>query len=71
MELAFFTLLLKDGADRVSGGVAINDEWFFKTRLSKDRGCADSICYDFSLFLTPTCYRTNSRTPIDRQDSYL
>ena len=28
-------------------------------------------CYDFSLFLTPTRYRTDSRTPTDRRDSYL
>ena len=28
-------------------------------------------CYDFSLFLTLTRDRTDSHTPINRQDSYL
>jgi hypothetical protein len=28
-------------------------------------------CYDFSLFLTPTRYRTDSHPPIDHRDSYL
>ena len=43
MELAFLTLLLKDGADSVCGGVAINDEWVFKMWLTKDRGRANGI----------------------------
>ena len=43
VELAFLIPLLKDGANSVSGGVAINDELIFKSRLSKDRGSADSI----------------------------
>ena len=34
VELAFLIPLLKDGADSVSGGVAINRESFFKTGLS-------------------------------------
>ena len=38
MELAFLTLLLKDGADSVGGGVAINYKWVLEMGLSKDRG---------------------------------
>ena len=34
MELAFLIPLLKDGADSVSGGIAINRELIFKMRLS-------------------------------------
>ena len=34
VELAFLIPLLKDGADSVGGGVAINRELIFKTRLS-------------------------------------
>ena len=34
MELAFLIPLLKDSADSVSGGVAIDRESFFKTGLS-------------------------------------
>ena len=34
MELAFLIPLLKDGANSVSGGVAINCEWIFESRLS-------------------------------------
>ena len=43
MELAFLTLLLKDGADRVSGCVAINNKGVFKARLTKDGSSAYSI----------------------------
>ena len=43
MELAFLTLLLKDGADSVSGGVAINNERLLEAGLSKNRGGAHSI----------------------------
>jgi hypothetical protein len=43
VELAFFTLLLKDGADRVGGGVAIDNKWVFKAGLMKDWSCADGI----------------------------
>ena len=43
MELAFLTLLLKDGADRVGRGVAINDEGIFKTGLTKDGSGAYGI----------------------------
>ena len=34
VELAFLIPLLKDGADSVGGGVAINNELIFKSRLS-------------------------------------
>ena len=34
VELAFLIPLLKDGADGVGGGVAINNELIFKSRLS-------------------------------------
>ena len=40
-----------------------------EAKLSSD--LARGQCYDFSLFLTPTRYRTDSRAPIDRRDSYL
>ena len=43
MELAFLTLLLKDGADSVSGGVAINNKRIFESGLTKDRGRANSV----------------------------
>ena len=43
MELAFFTLLLKDGADSVSGGVAVNNKRIFESGLSKDGGRAHGI----------------------------
>jgi hypothetical protein len=36
VELAFLTLLLKDGADRVGRGVAINNKWVFESGLTKD-----------------------------------
>ena len=53
MELAFLIPLLKDGADSVGGGVAINYELVFKPRLSQDRGGADGVdqsmerCFEF------------------------
>ena len=43
MELAFLTLLLKDGANCVSRSVTINDEGIFKSWLAKDRGCANRV----------------------------
>ena len=43
MELAFFTPLLKDGANSVSRGVAIEDEGVLKTRLVQNRCCADRV----------------------------
>ena len=43
MELAFLTLLLKDGADGVSGGVAIDDKRILEAGLTKDRGCTNGI----------------------------
>ena len=43
MELAFLTLLLKDGADSVSGGVAIDNEGIFEAGLAEDRGRTNSI----------------------------
>ena len=43
VELAFLIPLLKDGADSVSGGVAINRELIFKAGLSQDRGGANCI----------------------------
>ena len=39
--------------------------------LSKTRSNLRSVCYDFSLFLTPTCDRTDFRIPNDRRDPYL
>ena len=43
MELAFLTLLLKDGADCVSGGVAINYEQVLEMRLTKNGGRTNGI----------------------------
>jgi hypothetical protein len=43
VELAFLTPLLKDGAKSVGGGVAINNEGVFETRLSEDGGGADGV----------------------------
>ena len=43
MELAFLTLLLKDGAYSVCGGVAINHEWVLETWLAKDQGGANGV----------------------------
>ena len=47
MELAFFTLLLKDGAKSVGGGIAINDKGVLETGLSEDWGSAN--CVDESI----------------------
>ena len=43
MELAFLTLLLKDGTDGVSGGATIDNEGVFETGLAKDRGRTNGI----------------------------
>ena len=43
MELAFFTLLLKDGAYSVCGGVAVDHKWVFEVWLAKDWGRANCI----------------------------
>ena len=43
MELAFLTLLLKDGADSVSGGVAIDDEGLIETGLTENRSRANGV----------------------------
>ena len=43
MELAFLTLLLKDGADGVSGGVTINNKRVVEARLPKDGGRANGV----------------------------
>jgi hypothetical protein len=43
VELAFLTLLLKNGADSVSGGVAIDNKWVFKTGLTKDWSRANGV----------------------------
>ena len=43
MELAFLTPLLKDGTQSVSGGIAINNEGFFKMGLSEDGGGANGV----------------------------
>ena len=43
MELAFLIPLLKDGADSISGGVAINRELVLESGLSQDGGGADSV----------------------------
>ena len=43
MELAFLTPLLKDSANCVGRGVAINNERIFKAGLAKDWGRADGV----------------------------
>ena len=43
MELAFLTPLLKDGANCIGGGIAINNEGVFEMWLLEHWGCADSI----------------------------
>ena len=43
VELAFFTPLLKDSANCISGGIAINNKGVFETWLSQDQGCANCI----------------------------
>ena len=43
MELAFLTPLLKDGADSIGRGIAIDDKGVFKLWLMKDRGHTNSI----------------------------
>ena len=43
MELAFLIPLLKDGANSVSGGVAINRELVVKSGLSQDGGGANHV----------------------------
>ena len=63
MELAFLTLLLKDGADSIHGGVAINHKWVLKTGLSKDGGHANGVdkCLERGLvFVFPVKFATFS-----------
>ena len=43
MELAFLIPLLKDGANSVSGGVAIDRESFFESGLSQNGGGANHV----------------------------
>ena len=43
MELAFLIPLLKDGANSVSGGIAIDRKLVFEPRLSQDRSGANSV----------------------------
>ena len=43
MELAFLTPLLKNGAESIGRGVAINDKGFLKAWLSEDGGGANRI----------------------------
>ena len=43
MELAFFTPLLKNSAESISGGVAINNERFFEAWLLENRRGANSV----------------------------
>jgi hypothetical protein len=43
MELAFLTLLLKDGAQSISGGVAIDNEGFLKTGLPENWGGTNGV----------------------------
>jgi hypothetical protein len=43
MELAFLIPLLKDGADSIGGGVAINRKLVVKSGLSQDGGRANRI----------------------------
>ena len=43
MELAFLTPLLKDSANGISGGVAINNKGVIETRLAENRGGADGV----------------------------
>ena len=43
MELAFLIPLLKDGADSVGGGVAVDRESIFEAGLSQDGGGANRV----------------------------
>jgi hypothetical protein len=43
VELAFLTLLLKDGADSISRGVAVDHKGVVETRLVEDGGRANGI----------------------------
>jgi hypothetical protein len=43
VELAFLTLLLKDGANSVSGSVAIHREWVLETGLTEDWSRTDGV----------------------------
>jgi hypothetical protein len=43
VELAFLTLLLKDGTKSIGGGVAINNEGLLETRLSENRCGANGV----------------------------
>ena len=59
MELAFLTPLLKDGANRISGGVTINDEGILEMRLTKDQVSWNTHFY---LFLPIFCILHNQVT---------
>ena len=50
-------------------GVEASGFWEFGDEVKGN--CFEGKCYDFSLFLTPTRYQTNFRTPNNRRDSYL
>ena len=43
MELAFLIPLLKDSANSIGGGIAVDHELIFKSGLSQNRGSANSV----------------------------
>jgi hypothetical protein len=71
VELAFLTLLLKDGANRVSGGVAINNKRVLETRLAKNGSGANGVdeCLEGSfVFVFPVkfaAFRAESHESIE------
>ena len=72
MEFAFLIPLLKDGTDSISGGVAINRELIFESRLSQDRGGANRVhqgveCgFKFIIPIKLPSFRTMSNKGIER-----
>ena len=72
MELAFLTLLLKDGANSVGGGVAIENKWVLETRLAEDWSRTDGIyeCLEGGLvFILPVeaaTFRTEGDKGVQR-----
>jgi hypothetical protein len=69
MELAFLIPLLKDGANSVSGGVAIDREAVLKAGLTKDGGGANGVHqgvergfkFVVPIKLPPSCAMSNKR----------
>ena len=77
MELAFFTLLLKDGANSVGGGVAINNKRVFKAGLTKNWSRTNGIdeCVEgrfvFEVPVKATAFRAERDKSVERHFVFI